>query len=236
MADEQSQTQSTETKTEPLGNSEAARNPDGSLKDTQTQTQEQSSEKTEAKTESTEGKTETKPEPKSGAPEAYADFTAPEGYELNQEVLDRAVPLFKELNLSQEQAQKLVSFYGDAALKAEEAPYAAYETMRSNWRKQIIASDLGNGTDDLKPEVIAVIGRAIDSLPAKVASEFREAMTLTGAGDNPAFIRAFHALASQIGEGTLVAGRGPSPQGQSDTRRPASAAAALYPNLPTSAR
>ena len=184
-------------------------------------------------TESTEKKVEEK---KTEAPDAYADFTAPEGYELDKATLDKAIPIFKELGLSQEQAQKLVSFYGDAALKAEEAPYAAYETMRSGWRKEIISSELGNGTDGLKPEVQAVIGRAIDSLDPKIASSFREAMTMTGAGDHPAFIRAFHALASRIGEGTLVTGRGPSTAAQADSRRPQSAAQALFPNLPSSAR
>ena len=40
------------------------------------------------------------------APETYADFTLPEGVELDTALLTDAAPLFKELGLTQEQAQK----------------------------------------------------------------------------------------------------------------------------------
>jgi hypothetical protein len=238
MADEPNLTQSTETPPPPqaLGNSTEARNPDGSLKEAAplaSQTPETTEKKpdTEAKTEpKTEAKTEAKTEPA-----AYKPFTAPEGYELNADLLAKATPIFQELGLSQDAAQKLVNLYGEAALSAEQAPYEAYETMRGDWRKAIIADPaLGNGKDGLKPEVAATIGRAIDSLPPADAAAFREAMTLTGAGDNPAFIKAFHAIASRVGEGTLVIGKGPSAAGQTNSGTKPSPAQALFPNLPSS--
>jgi len=43
-------------------------------------------------------------------PGTYTDFSVPEGVEVNEELLAQANPIFKELGLSQEQAQKLVDF------------------------------------------------------------------------------------------------------------------------------
>lgn len=45
-----------------------------------------------------------------GAPEKYA-FTAPEGQELDTSALAQFEPVARELNLTQEQAQKLVDVY-----------------------------------------------------------------------------------------------------------------------------
>ena len=42
------------------------------------------------------------------APEKYEDFKLPEGMEVNTDLLDKATPVFKELNLTQDQAQKMV--------------------------------------------------------------------------------------------------------------------------------
>ncbi len=43
-------------------------------------------------------------------PDTYADFVMPEGVELDSALLTEAAPLFKELGLTQDQAQKLVDF------------------------------------------------------------------------------------------------------------------------------
>lgn len=233
MADEPSVTPSNEIQTpEPMGNDPAARNPDGTLKDSLATPETKSEPKAEAEPKVEDKKTE------GGAPETYADFTAPEGYVIDEAALAKATPLFKELGLSQDQAQKLVDFYGEASREAAEEPFKQYESVRNGWRDEVIKdSTLGNGKDGLKPEVQARITKAIDSLPTDVASAFREAMTITGAGDNPAFIRAFNLLAEQVTEGSLVSGRGPSPHGQSASGqgRP-TPAQALYPNLPTANR
>ncbi len=53
-----------------------------------------------------------KSEEKPGAPETY-EFTAPEGFTLDQPLLDKFTPLFKEANVSQEVAQKIVNEYAN---------------------------------------------------------------------------------------------------------------------------
>ncbi len=215
----------------PPANDPTARNPDGSIKDLQ------ATPTTDTKTSpATESKVEPKVEPPKDAP-TYADFKAPDGFEIDKAALDKFTPLFKEMGLSQDQAQKLVDQYIETNQETAAAPYKAYEDMRAEWRKTAINDPaLGDGRSDLKPEVKAVIGRAVDSLPPDVAKEFREAMILTGAGDHPAFVKAFYNLAERLGEGTLVRGGGPSALGQTDPKRPISAAAALFPNLPSSSR
>ena len=169
-----------------------------------------------------------------GAPEKYEPFKAPEGYEIDEKLSTEASATFKELGLSQDQAQKLMDVYFKTTAEAEQAPYKLYEETRGKWRDEVVKNPtLGDGTN-LLPAVKATIGRAIDSLPADLARDFRAAMDLTGAGDNPAFIKAFHALAQRVTEGTTVRGGNPSEFGQQRPgAAPKSAAAALYPNLPS---
>jgi hypothetical protein len=154
----------------------------------------------------------------------------PEGYTLDEAVSKEAGTIFKGMNLSQDQAQKLVDFYVGKTSESANAPYEAWRQTQQEWVKQVkndpvIGSRLN--------EVTQTISKAIDGLgDAKLAQDFREAMDYTGAGNNPAFIKAFWKLAQKVTEGGHVAGRGPSELGQ---RKPGdgmpSAAAAMYPNL-----
>lgn len=173
-------------------------------------------------------------EPKVGdkpvAPEKY-EFTAPEGLTLDEATVTEASIVFKELGLTNEQAQKLVDFQGKLAKTQAEAPYKAYDAMREGWQNEVKADkDIGH----ILPKVKETIGKALDTLgdPALVAS-FKEGMNLTGAGDHPAFVKAFYKLAQSVVEGSHVSGKGPSPHGQSATGqgdRP-TVAGAMYPNL-----
>src|SRR5574340_1130456 len=94
----------------PLPNSPEARTPDGTLKDQGASTTPPSdSSTTPAKTPETDGQAQAiakqptdasaindKGITPAGAPETYADFVAPEGYEFDKAALDAAIPIFKE--------------------------------------------------------------------------------------------------------------------------------------------
>lgn len=168
-------------------------------------------------------------------PDKY-EFKAPEGYEINDEVIADATPIFKELNLTQDQAQKLFDVYAKHATKSQEALVEHFETMRADWRKEIISDrTIGNGTDGLAPEASQNIAALKNHLPPELKASFEDAMNLTGAGDNPAFIRAMSILGKAFREGTHVRGGNPSPAGQrSPNSGPRSAASAIFPNLPSS--
>lgn len=237
MSDEP-QTPSATPPTPAQGNDQAARTPDGTIKDqqaTQPTTTPEPKQPEPAKPEpkADEGK---KPDA-SAAPDKY-EFKAPEGYEIDQKVLDKAVPIFKELGLTQDQASKLVDVYNEASVAAAQHNANLVEEMRQGWRNDVVKSDLGNGTDNLKPEVRANINNAINAIgDAKTVEAFKTAMDDTGVGDNPAFVRAMNAIGKALGEGTNVRGSGPSPAGQRNpASAPRSAAQALFPNLPSSAQ
>jgi hypothetical protein len=190
----------------------------------------------EPSTESADGKTVlTKPSEgkPSGAPENYAQFKAPEGYTLSNSTIEAAAPIFKDLGLSQEQAQKLVDFHSAQMIEAAKGPQTAYETMRTDWQNQTQNDPEIKGKLDV---VKTDIGRALNALgDTKLATEFKAAMDLTGAGDHPAFVKTFWKLSQFVTEGSHVAGSGPSTAGQrapGSANRP-TAAQSLYPKLPT---
>jgi len=167
-----------------------------------------------------------------GAPETYADFKLPEGATLDSTVLAEAAPIFKELNLSQDQAQKLVDIYTKNSAASLESATKAVTKMRTDWIDAARADkDIGSVLDT---KVLPSISKAIASLPEADASAFREAMNFTGAGDHPAVIKALYHFAQKVNEGTHVTGGNPSPHGQSAkgaSSRP-TLATAMYPNLP----
>jgi len=71
-----------------------------------------------------------------GAPEAYADFKLPEGLAFDKTVLDSFVPLFKEFNMTQEQAQKFVDHQTSLVQAGTVAQEAAYQEQVSKWAQQ----------------------------------------------------------------------------------------------------
>ena len=237
----------------PLANAPEARTPTGEIKDVQTPaTTESKANETTTTTspaDSTpkDGSTakpadgeatsllnkDAEPAAKETVPDKYSDFKVPEGVEIDKKMLEVAAPVFKELGLTQSQAQKLVDIQIKREQELSEAGMKAFKETRDGWRKGVVAdSSLGDGTS-LRPEVRSTIAKAIDGLgDTKLANDFRQAMDTTGAGDNPAFVRAFYKLAQQVTEGKGVSGNGPSKFGQqAPGAAPTSAAKALYPNL-----
>ena len=193
-------------------------------------------------TESPDGSTVlTKPkdgETKSAAPEKYADFKAPDGYTIDPKTIEAATPIFKELGLSQEAAQKLVTFHTEQLLAAAKGPQDAYTATRTEWQSKVQADpELKAATSGGKTGLDAVkldIGRALNSIgDPTLVNEFKQAMDITGAGDHPAFVKAFWKLSQHLTEGTHVSGAGPSKHGQqAPDAKPKSIANAMYPNLP----
>ena len=140
--------------------------------------------------------------------------------------------LFREIGLDQPSAQKLMDFYIAKSNEAAEAPFNLWTETQKQWVDEIKADPV---IGKRLPEVKATVSRAIDGLgDPKLAAEFRQAMDITGAGNNPAFVRAFYRLAQQVTEGHHVSGKGPSEAGQqAPDAKPRTAATTLYPNLPS---
>lgn len=165
-----------------------------------------------------------------GAPEKYADFKLPNGLKIQPEALTEAAAVFRDLNLSQDAAQKLVDFHAKQLTSAADASFRVVTELKTNWESSL-KSTYGK---DIEPggKVITSISRMIDTLPPTIASGFREAMDLTLAGSNPAFVAAFYELSQRLSEGKSVKGNGPSPGGQVGAdAKPKSVAQAMYPHL-----
>lgn len=171
-------------------------------------------------------------EPKApeAAPEKYADFTLPEGLELAPEALTEAIETFKKLNLSQASAQQLVDFHVKAVQATQKSMTDFWNAKQDEWVKQAKADpEIGGAKFN---NVLSSINKMLGSLgDAKLVTDFKDAMTYTGAGNNPVVLRTLWALAQQLTEGTHVPAGGPARTGQTmnGASRP-SPAEALYGN------
>jgi hypothetical protein len=174
---------------------------------------------------------------KAEVPKEYADYTVPDGFELDPEVKKEADTLFKGLNLTQDQAQSLVDFYTTKTMEAFQQPYKAYAEMTKTWLDEAQAHPDLKGKLGPGQEVNVRIARALESLgDPKLVTDFRSLMDLSGTGNNQAFIRVIDKLAQRAVEGTAVSGRGPAPvTPPGETSRP-TPAQALYPHLPSANR
>src|SRR5258707_1947043 len=181
-----------------------------------------------------EVKPEIKPEDKKpdsplGAPEKYADFKLPDGYQFDKTSLETATALFKENGLSQDQAQKLVDFYAVNSLQAAEAPYKEWANLQRQWTDQIFERFPGEKSTQVKSMISGVIDSA---LPPSLAMGLRKALDITGAGSHPDVVEALSILLKPLSEGTPVRGGSPSPAGQRPPDQgPPSVADAIYGHL-----
>lgn len=138
-----------------------------------------------------------KKEEKPSVPDKY-EFTLPEGVALKETLVEEASPIFKELNLTQEQAQKLVNLQVKHEQDAYKAQVEAWETTTQNWRKAA-ESDPEYGGAKFK-DSLAVARRALTEFGTK---ELREALDLTGTGNHPEILRFFYRIGKAISEDTF---------------------------------
>lgn len=119
----------------------------------------------------------------SGA-QSYADFNLPEGMELDGELLEQASALFKEDNLTQEQAQKYIDFYAGQIKAGAESQADSFNQLMDDWRAQSQA-DKDFGGDNFE-ESIGIAKQALDKFGTPALTEFLETH---GAGNHPEMIR-----------------------------------------------
>jgi hypothetical protein len=177
-----------------------------------------------------EGDGEKKPG-EGGAPETYADFTLPDGVTVDPKANDDFKALAKELGLSQDAAQKLVDFQGGRLKDIVEAPHRAWADVTKQWTDAIKADpEIGGAKFDASRATAArVFDHTIPGNPIvrneAEAAALREALDVTGAGNNPAVVRAFARLGALINAepNGLVLGRPAA-------SAPKSAAEVLYPS------
>lgn len=180
--------------------------------------------KQESSEQKVEQKTEQKVEQKTETFDAKS-LKIPEGFTADEAQLSEFSAIFSDQTLEPNaRAQKLLDLHTKALKAAVEGPSKAWDDLTVKWVGEIAADkDLGTGDakSPLKPEVKAALSKIIDQVGG---TELRQALDFTGAGNNPAIVRAFYKLGQQFTEGKPVQGNPPSTQ--------RSGASALYPDLP----
>lgn len=136
-----------------------------------------------------DGESESKDEDADGEgdqdnPDAYADFDMQEGFEVNEALLEAAVPLFQELGLTQEQAQKLVDFQTDQVKASSQSQTDAFNEMVQGWQADaMVDSEFGGDAFEqnasIAQEAVAKFG----------TPELKELLNDHGLGNHPEMIR-----------------------------------------------
>ncbi|EPI5311196.1 peptidase [Proteus mirabilis] len=134
-----------------------------------------------------------------GAPEKY-EFKAPEeGQELDKGALEVFEPIARELNLNNEQAQKLVDAYGSKIMPAiQKQINDSWQKQREQWVKTVKADEeLGSN------ESIGAAQKAMDKFGSP---ELKQYLEESGLGDHPELIRIFASVGKAMSEDGLVTG------------------------------
>lgn len=145
---------------------------------------------------------EVKPEAKEGeskqevktVPEKY-ELKVPEGMTLDTALMEKMTPLFKEIGVTQEQAQKLADAY---------APYVKAQVEAT---QKAAMDNFKAITDGWKTDTLKILGAEPDKAMAPAAKflntfgtpALREMLEETGLGNNPELVQAFIKAGKAIG-------------------------------------
>lgn len=150
-------------------------------------------------------------------------FKAPEGVKIDEVAVGAFAGVLNDSALSpQDRGAKLLELHNAELAKVGAANTKAWADTTTKWLGEIKADPKIGG--DKITATVSTIAKAIDTLGPEGAKAFREALDITGAGNNPAVVRALHAFASRLTEGGHVNGTPPG-------SRP-STAALFFPNSP----
>lgn len=138
---------------------------------------------------------------KDGTPEEYADFTFPDGVEADQGLLDDFKPLAKELNLTQEQAQKLVDLQVKNIQANADAQQDAFKEIKEGWTKEVKADEETGGADYKEK-----VGVAVKAISKFGSDAFRKLLDDSGFGNHPEMVRCFYKIGKVISEDKFVDG------------------------------
>jgi hypothetical protein len=151
-----------------------------------------------AKVESPVGdKTEAEAAKPAGAPDKYA-FKAPEGREFDSEVITNFSEVAKELNLTNEAAQKILDKMGPTLASRQESQVKA---IRQEWVATAKA-DAEFGGEKLVSN-LATAKKALDTFGT---AELRTLLNQSGLGDHPEVIRFMYRAGKAISEDSFVGG------------------------------
>jgi len=117
-------------------------------------------------------------------PDEYADFKMPGGVQLDETLMTDALPLFKEMGLTQDAAQKLVDFQASRVQAEAQKQVDAFNQLKTEWREQS-ASDKEFGGDAFN-ENVKLAQSAVNKFGTP---ELKQLMEDYGVGNHPEMLR-----------------------------------------------
>ncbi len=140
------------------------------------------------------------PDVKPTAPAEYAAFNLPQGMEIGKNLLEESSALARELDLSQEQAQKFIDLQVKDHTRAQEAQDTEWTALNEQWVEAAAADSELGGTDAQFEANTAIALKAIEVFGN---DKLRKALTETGAGNHPEMIRFMYRVGKAITEDTV---------------------------------
>lgn len=152
-------------------------------------------------------------------PEKY-ELTVSEGIEIDAAALEAATPVFQELGLTNDQAQKLMpvaeQFAASIRAQGEAAILASVQAERAAWLNEAKADpEIGGAQWDSN---LVIAAKALDGLGFTKGSAFRTLLDDSGLGNHPEMIRAFVKVGKAISEDTDFARGGATSAPRSDAQ------------------
>lgn len=146
-----------------------------------------------------------KPEAKvEGAPEKY-EFTLPEGVILDETLLKSVEPALRELNLNNEQANKLATTFAAYQTAQVKAQADAFQKQVDGWVSAVSADKEIGGPG--KPADLPAVRDAQTALAKFGSPELTAFLDASGIGSHPEVIRAFSKVGAMFREAEFQAGR-----------------------------
>jgi hypothetical protein len=143
------------------------------------------------------------------APELKFDsIKMPEGLKLEGEAKDAFTRAIAEGDPNK-RAQALLDLYAGESKKAQEGVYKTFHEMNKQWVDSV-KSDSEIGGDNWA-NTQKTIAKALDTFGTPGV---RQALNLTGAGNNPDVIKTFYKMAKALAEGSHASGNPPTQTGE----------------------
>ena len=155
---------------------------------------------------------------KDSAPAEYDDFTMPEGIEVDEKALSAFKPIAKDMNLSQEKAQKFVDIYTQGVKESTEASTKAWADLQEAWVGETKADkEVGGDKSDEADKLVAVAMKKLGT------DKLKDVLELTGVGNNVEMKRLLARVGKVLSDDTIDLGRmlGEGPKSRAEI---------LYPN------
>lgn len=146
----------------------------------------------------------------------FESLNLPEGFDVNQEGAKDFLAALNDENLSrQDLGRKMVELYAAEVSRFEQEANREWLDMNNKWQEDLERQHGAVNLEQKMSQVGALFNRydkdMKDAVPQgqnvpEFGKDLREALNLTGAGNNPAIVNFCIWLADQLGEGSPLSG------------------------------